>query len=376
MRVSKFLAVVAGAAVVGSVLVVSDAASADVKTFTNQIVTDPHIRTVTLEVTPKTLSVSLTIDNLQFQPTLFSFYLMPADTVANAPGTPERVFRATNPDEPGAEWGIGGYIRPTSGADLPGPATGSFTVATSGNVSTASLVISDPVALPWSGPTWIAVTFAKPGTTYSSGVVAADGLHGFGPVNDLSIPTAVTLAISRPTQISGTTSTTVSGSVLPAASGTVEIFDGATSVGTVSTTEAMSAFAVPIPTTLAVRKHTLHAVFTPTTSRFAIGSSASVTLRVLAATKTTVKLSRSQQRFKHTRVTARVTVSGKHAGKVRLFDGKHKVKTLTLHRGTATYRFSATLATRRHVITAVYLPKNATTFARSTSAKKVLTVVK
>jgi Bacterial Ig-like domain (group 3) len=376
VKISRAIAAVAGLAVLSSALIVAVPASADVKTFPNAIASDPQIRTVTLEITPKTLNVSLTIDDLQFQPSLFSFYLMPADTVANAASTVERVFRAANPDQPGDPWGTGGYIRGTSGPDQPGPYAGSFTLTTAGLVSTATLTVSDPLALPWSGSTWIAVTFVKDGTYYNAGVIEPDGLHGVGPVTDLSIPTTVNLALVSPSQTFGRAPTAVTGSVVPAAPGTVELLDGATSLGSTAVTEAAPSFAFALPPSLSAGSHSLHAIFTPTTSRFAVGASAIIVLQVKKQTTVTLKLSHSKQHFTGKRVKATVTVTGRHAGKVRLYDGKHKLKTLTLRKGSATYAFSSKLSKKKHVITAVYLPKDTTTYASSTSKKVTLKVVK
>jgi hypothetical protein len=378
------LAATTGALVIGLAAIgVAAPASADVKSFVNTVVTpqenDPDIRSVTFEHTPKSLVMTMVAANLAVDPTTLHFFLMQTDIVANAGDV--REFSVRRPEEPNGPWSLGGYYR-VNGAFLPSDFAGTFAKRTSGANTTFVLTITDPVALPWSGPTWIAATYRADDNTYKSAGVIRDGeLHGFGPVNDLSIPVATSLTTSTASQTLRRTSATLTGTVRPAASGTVEFFDGSSVIGSTTVSGSNPDFSFAVPNSLAIGSHALHAVFTPETPRFAISTSPPVALRVVAtpapkATKVSIKLSRSKQHYKGKRVKATIRVAGKHAGKVRIYDGKHKLKTLTLRRGTATYTFSSKLSKKKHVIKAVYLPKHPQSFAKSTSKKVVLRVVK
>lgn len=85
---------------------------------------------------------------------------------------------------------------------------------------------------------------------------------------------------------------------------------------------------------------------------------------------TTTKLSVSKATFGK-RATVKVTTTGTPTpvGKVRIYDGKKKLKTLNLSKGSASYKLPADLKVGKHRITAKYLP--ASGYVASSAAKTI-----
>lgn len=95
-----------------------------------------------------------------------------------------------------------------------------------------------------------------------------------------------------------------------------------------------------------------------------------------ANTKTTVKLSKSSQRYKKSPAKLTVGVSPKLAGKAVIYDGKKKLKTVSVKNGKATYKFSKTLKRGTHKIKVVFKPSDTKKYKSSTSKTVKLKVKK
>jgi len=208
------------------------------------------------------------------------------------------------------------------------------------------------------------VTFTSP-TSYQAGTPAT--------------PTTTALAASPPSPITAGTQTTLTASVTPAnATGSVEFFDGTTSLGApVAVAGGTASRAV----TLAQGSHSLTAVFTGGTG-FGNSTSPAVTYQVNApqgaATTTALSVNPSGTVDFGTSVTFSATVSsgsGTPAGTVTFSDrGTALSSPVALSGGTASFQ-TAALALGTHSVTATFSPANPTQFASSASAPVSLVVV-
>jgi Bacterial Ig-like domain (group 3) len=180
--------------------------------------------------------------------------------------------------------------------------------------------------------------------------------------------TALTANPASPTTVGGSVGLTAQ--VTPAAAGSVQFFDGATSLGT----QTVSGGAASLSTTaLGIGTHPITAVFTPADPTTFGGSTSSVLSYVVnpaAATTTSTALlvspGSSAEQFSEVALTATVS-PGTATGSVRFLDGSTLLGTGTLTAGSATFDIS-TLALGAHSFTAVYVPTDPTVYLGSTSA--------
>ena len=160
--------------------------------------------------------------------------------------------------------------------------------------------------------------------------------------------------------------------------GTVTIFDGNTPLTTVPVEYGSAEYY--LPNNLSEGEHLIRAAFTSKNAeRQTNSASAAVPYLVTAApsvTTTKVALSRATQKVGKKPAKVTVTVSGKAVGSVTIFDGKKKLKTVTLKGGKATYTLSKTLKKGKHTIKAVFTPTNVEAFKTSKSKSVKLTVKK
>jgi hypothetical protein len=188
--------------------------------------------------------------------------------------------------------------------------------------------------------------------------------------------TTTTLTTTPPSPVVAGTSVTLNAAISPAVAGTVQFEDGTTDIGTPQT---VTAGAASITTsTLSVGAHTLHAVFTPTSSAYA-GSTGddSFTVTAAPAAQTNTALSvnpSSAPAFTAVTLTATVTKASDSSalpsgsGNVKFFDnGTTLLGTVAVGTGgVATLNYSE-FATGDHSITAQFVPSDSSVYATSTS---------
>lgn len=102
-------------------------------------------------------------------------------------------------------------------------------------------------------------------------------------------------------------------------------------------------------------------------------ASTPVVIKAPAAKKSTMKVSTNKKSYvkgkKGTRLGVRVIVAGKAAsGKVRIYDGKKRIRTLTLKKGKAIYTLPRSLAAKKHRIAVRFTPSNTKTVKKSSKA--------
>jgi 5'-nucleotidase len=187
------------------------------------------------------------------------------------------------------------------------------------------------------------------------------------------------MRLTSPSQVHNSTPATALVSISPSdARGAIDILDGTKIVAT--ETAFAGAAAINLPKTLAYGSHKLVARFRPETPAAYSGSSTTaLPFKVLSGgTKTAISLSlsKSTQHYKKHAVKVTVHVSHKPAGKVAIFDGTKKLKTLTLKKGAASYTLSKKFAKGKHKLHAEFMPKHIDSFAPSVSKSKTVTVVK
>ena len=191
-----------------------------------------------------------------------------------------------------------------------------------------------------------------------------------------AVTTSLALGVSNPGPISAGTSETLTATVSPAATGTVQFFSGTTSQGSapvVSGVATLTTSAIP------VGNDTLTASFTPTGSSTPSVGSTAVSLVVNAAptkqsTKTTLKVG-SKKIVKGAPDKLTAIVSPAAAGKVAFYQGSKKVATVGVVRGSASVTIK-TLAVGTDVIKAVFTSSNAARYSNSTSGSVKVVVKK
>jgi Bacterial Ig-like domain (group 3) len=134
--------------------------------------------------------------------------------------------------------------------------------------------------------------------------------------------TATALAITPKTQVTIGSSITLRATVTPKIAGSVEFFDGATSLGTVPVS-ATTGIATKATTPATVGTHTYNATFTPTDTGTFNGSTSPVVAYLVQprATKVTVSASPASPRPPGTSVTFIATVTPPAAGGIKFLDG-------------------------------------------------------
>ncbi|CAN5204505.1 hypothetical protein BH11ACT2_BH11ACT2_00920 [soil metagenome] len=217
------------------------------------------------------------------------------------------------------------------------------------------------------------------GHSVNAGIPVVGGIVGFGPLNPSVVDTTTFAVLSSPTQVHNSTPAVIRAGVNPIhGPGTIAIKDGSTVIA--SGDFAGTDVSINLPKSLAYGTHHLVAVYIPRDPTFyASSTSDPVTIKVLSPgtkTSTSLFISKSKQHYKGSAAKVKVHVSHKPAGKVAIYDGKKKLKTLTLKRGSATYTLSKKLSKGTHKLHAVFTPKHIDSYAPSTSKSKTLKVVK
>jgi len=222
---------------------------------------------------------------------------------------------------------------------------------------------------------------AKIGTTYFGDFVGA--IWFTSPTaytsTDPNAPaaTATTTALTVTPNGSATVGSdvTLSATVSPAASGTVQFLDGATAIG--SPVAVTSGQASLTTNALTEGAHSLSAVFTSTEAAF-LGSTSAATAHTIspkgaAATTTALAVSPAGSAAKGTPVQLSATVTAGAEGTVDFKDNGTVIGSQAVSGGTAQLSTSG-LAEGDHSFTAAFTPADATKFAASASAAVAFTV--
>ena len=380
MRMRSMIGIATVAVLAGAALSAAPV-SAAVTSFANPLATAPtdnfDIVSSDVDFTAATLTVTSHTQNLVAGETTYFVYVLPADkslTENNGAfgfgGTSESGVSVTN----------------TQHAEPSGAITGetpNSQVTLTVDVASQTLRASIPTSLiPTSAPLdFFAVTYGDSGSAYvaETFVLSPVSVTGLGPIVAPVTATTTKLALSFGSQTYGGTPVAAFVSISPAnASGSVQILSDGVPVATVPVSNGI-AFA-NLPQTLASGPHSISAAFTPADAQaFSASASTAAPLTVISAataTKTTVTLSKKSQKFKKSPAKVKVVVSEKAVGTVTIFDGKKKLKTVTLKGGKVTYTLSKTLKKGKHTIKAVFTPTNIEAFKTSTSKSVKLTVKK
>lgn len=180
------------------------------------------------------------------------------------------------------------------------------------------------------------------------------------------VPTTTSLATVPASPVTVGTSVTITATVSPAAAtGSVQFFDGATSLGTSPVSGGTASISTSAFT---AGSHSLTATFTGTGS-FGSSTAGPVSFTVTGpATPTTTALAvspaSSAQQFSNVSLTA--TVSPTAAGSVQFLDGSTALGTVAVSGGTANLTVS-TLALGSHSLVAAFTPTNPAAFTASAS---------
>jgi 5'-nucleotidase len=267
----------------------------------------------------------------------------------------------------------------TQGATTTGPFTVGNAFTSVNNTDKTVLLSIPPLGIFENTTLFSWATLSDNVVAVNAGIPAVGGTLGFGPINITTMTTSAELLLSSPTQVYGSNPSVVTASVGPSsARGTISVLDGAKVIASADFVGSDVAF--NLPKTLAYGNHSLTAVFSPTNPvLYTSATSSAVPFAVLSpGTKTSTKLtlSKSTQHYKKKSAVVTVKVSHKPSGKVVLYDGTKKLKTLTLKKGAASYKVSAKLAKGKHKLSAVFVPKKPLSYAPSTSKTRTLKVVK
>ena len=181
-----------------------------------------------------------------------------------------------------------------------------------------------------------------------------------------AIPTSTVLATPTPAspQFAGTP-VTLTATVSPATTGSVEFKSGSTVIGTASVSGGSATLTT---STLPVGIDSLTAVFTPTVGTGHLGSTSSaVSYTVVALTPTTTSLSVSpvSPQPYGTTITLTATVTPSASGSIQFRSGSTVLATVVLTSGTA--KTNQVLPGGTNSLTAVYVPTAGNGFLASTS---------
>ncbi len=206
-------------------------------------------------------------------------------------------------------------------------------------------------------------------TTVSANWSTRIGSFRFPSCGQTQTSTTTTVASSAPTSTYGQPVTFTATVTPSAATGTVEFFDGGSSLGTAALNGGSASLTT---STLAVGPHSITAAYNGDTSHTG-STSSSVTQTVNAvATATALTSSLDPSVFgQSVTFTATVNPSSGPTGTVQFFDGTSSLGIVALSGGTASLT-TATLAVGTHFITAIYSGDG--NFGGSTSASLTQTV--
>ena len=202
---------------------------------------------------------------------------------------------------------------------------------------------------------------------------------GLGPIVKGPSPTTTAVTLTSTSQVYASTPGALVARITPAtAAGTIQIVEGSTILTSAPVTGGVAVLNVPV--NLSTGVHTFTARFVPADPvALSISDSAPISFTVISAakaTKTTVTLSKKTQTYKKSPAKLAVSVEGKPAGSVAIYDGAKLVKTLALKNGKASYTLPKTLKKGTHSIKAVYITPNIEAYQASTSNTVKLKVKK
>jgi sugar lactone lactonase YvrE len=221
--------------------------------------------------------------------------------------------------------------------------SGPVTVTGSGAVSTAS--IPDSFAAPGSYP--ITATFTPTPTSYVAGGTAAlTQLVG----NTTGVTLTSSINPSLVGQSTNLTATVTSLGTFGAATGTIQFFDGATSLGTLPTSGAP----VTLPASFSTAgTHNLTAVYTSSNINLPNATSPIYAQHVLnlAALVLSSSVNPSNPAQGTTLTAALTTLTASPGGTIKFYDGTNLIGTATLPADSVTVSFSTP---GNHILTAVY----------------------
>jgi len=204
--------------------------------------------------------------------------------------------------------------------------------------------------------------------TYAGDATYATATSTTITVNFSATPATISLTTSA------TTATPVSGPTLTAtlttgATGTVEFFDGATSLGVVTVASSKATKAL---SGLAVGAHTITAVYSGD-STYGGATSSTVTIVSSLATSSVALTTSPASVTPLTTVTLTAALTGPTTGTVEFYDGATKVGQATAAAGAAVMTLSG-LTVGSHSFTAKFVADSS--YAGSTSPAKAVTVTK
>jgi hypothetical protein len=226
-------------------------------------------------------------------------------------------------------------------------------------------------------------TLSSNGASAIAGIPVIGGTAGFGPVALRALETQTSLRLSSPSQVHATKTPAVAFvRVTPVtAAGTIELLADGAVVASSPRTSNVEESSFNVPTTLASKAYDLSARFVPydpTRYRESTSELAPFTVESAGAT-TKIKLTLSKRKHHwgsddRAKLTVKLSPP-KASGKVAIYDGTKKLKTLKLAKGKATYRLPSKLGQRVHEFTAKYVPKDPEKFRPSASKVVTLKVV-
>ena len=366
------------AALVAATLLVPSAAHAAQASFTNPLATpatdDLDVSSIDVRYTDSALTVTSHYENFTGNDYGVILYVLTGKVVSGSP-IPDLIgiIAESTGGAPAETDGV----KYTGGTSAPISTTG---VTLARDTTAKTLVMTVPSSiLTLTGPVYIAEIASDSVDSAMVGKQFSSDLEGLGPIARGPVESATTVTLTAPAQTYGTVAASVVATVTPAdAAGIVQVFDGVTLIASAPVSAGKAV--VALPATLSSGTHLLVAKFVPADGvTFGPSSSAAFPLSVIssaAATKATIKLSKSTQKYKKTASKVTVSVSGKPAGTVAIYDGKKKLKTVTLKKGKATYTLSKKLKKGTHKIKAVFTPTDVEAFAPSTSKVVKLKVKK
>lgn len=147
------------------------------------------------------------------------------------------------------------------------------------------------------------------------------------------------------------------------------------------TSTASAATETAADTTATAATSTTAATAAKTTTTAATTTATKAVTKTVKKTKASIKLKFTKKSWtkgkKPGKLTVTVKAKGKAAtGKVKIYDGSKRIKTLTLKKGKASYTFSKKLSSKKHTITVKYIPSGASKKVAKTTSKKTKVNVK
>jgi hypothetical protein len=189
-----------------------------------------------------------------------------------------------------------------------------------------------------------------------------------------AIDTTTTLSVSPPSSAYYGTGIKLSATVSPASAvGSVEFLAGTKLLATVPLNAGTASYTT---SSLADGTEKLSAAFVPTDAADFVASSSTVENLKISARATTTSLTASHSKLtKGEKLTLTANERPDASGHVVFYDGKHKLKTVAVSKGTAHYS-SSSLTVGSHSFKATFIPSNSAALVTSSSKTVKVTVTK